>query len=572
MATEAKADKRREISRSEWLWVLAWSAVILLLTSLPYLYGALLSTPQSQFGGFVIGVEDGNSYLAKMRLGATDGWRFHLFYTSEAHAGAYLFLFHLLLGKIARLSRLSFVLVYHLARIICGFFLLATVYRFAAFFTGLRPVRRLTFWLVGIGSGLGWLVVLLGLSDRWGLPLDFYSPEAFAFHALFGLPHLSLAEAFLLWAILLLLTAWERQQLRYALLAGLALLVMTVMAAFYIVVAAAMIGIGWLLRQSRIGPKMSHWRTELGLATLAIAIATPVPLYNAYVFTTNPVFQVWGEQNRILSPPPLYYLLSFGPLALLAMLGVWAEWRRGSIRSLVLIGWCAVTPLLVYMPFNLQRRLALGVQVPLSVLAALGMWQLCARKSRSRDTYASEEGQKLKAGGALRQWQVASVGLVVLLSLSNLLIVTGAGLEVSRQSQPIFHSGAEIGAADWLGAHATSEQVVLAAYQTGNYLPTRMPARVFAGHGPETVHSEAKRALLRQFFGAEEEGPRSSARGRDAEDFRRRLLQDYGVTYVFYGPAERALGDFRPDNAPYLRQVYDNGTVQIYQVLPEDAS
>ena len=567
MATEAKAYSKQGVSRSEWLWVLAWSAVILLLTSLPYLYGALLSTPQSQFGGFVIGVEDGNSYLAKMRLGATDGWRFHLFYTSESHTGAYLFLFHLLLGKFARLSRLSFVLVYHLARIICGFFLLVTVYRFAAFFTDLRPVRRLTFWLVGIGSGLGWLVTLLGLSDRLGLPLDFYSPEAFAFHALFGLPHLSLAEAFLLWGILLLLAAWEQQQPRYALVAGLALLGMTVIAAFYIVVAAAVIGIAWLLRQSRIGPKMSRWRTELGLATLAIAIATPVPLYNAYVFTTNPVFKIWGEQNRILSPPPVHYLLAFGPLALLAILGGRAEWRRGSIHSLVLTGWCAVTPMLVYIPFNLQRRLTLGVQVPLSILAALGMWQLCFQSSRRGDGDTYERGNELEAGNALRRWQVASVGLVTLLSLSNLLILAGAGLEVSRQSAPIFHSGAEIGAADWLGAHATSDQVVLAAYQTGNYLPTRMSARVFAGHGPETVHSEAKRALLDQFFGAEVEGPRDYYRGQDAKDFRRQLLQDYGVTCVFYGPAERALGDFVPADVPYLQLVYNNGTVQIYQVL-----
>ena len=183
------------ISHQEWVWVAAWSAVILLVTSLPYLYGAWLSTPQNQFGGFVLGVEDGNSYLAKMRLGATGSWQFHLFYTSEPHPGAYLFLFHLLLGKLARLSGLPLILVYHLARLGCGALLLATVYCFAAFFTRLRPVRRLTFWLVALGSGLGWLVLLSGFLPQLGLPLDFYSPEAFAFLMLFSLPHLSLALA-----------------------------------------------------------------------------------------------------------------------------------------------------------------------------------------------------------------------------------------------------------------------------------------------------------------------------------------------------------------------------------------
>jgi hypothetical protein len=133
MAAQAIEPRSGGISRSEWLQVLSWSAVILLVTSLPYLYGALISTPGAQFGGLVIGVEDGNSYLAKMRLGATDGWQFYLFYTSEPHQGAYLFLFHLALGKIVRLSGLPLILVYHLARIVCGLFLLASIYRFAAF-------------------------------------------------------------------------------------------------------------------------------------------------------------------------------------------------------------------------------------------------------------------------------------------------------------------------------------------------------------------------------------------------------------------------------------------------------
>ena len=63
------------IQRREWLWAVAWAAIILTITSLPYLYGAAISTPTNQFGGFVIGVEDGNSYLAKMRLGASGAWQ-----------------------------------------------------------------------------------------------------------------------------------------------------------------------------------------------------------------------------------------------------------------------------------------------------------------------------------------------------------------------------------------------------------------------------------------------------------------------------------------------------------------
>jgi hypothetical protein len=443
---------------------------------------------------------------------------------------------------------------------VCGFFLLASVYRFSTFFTDLRPVRQLTLWMVAIGSGLGWLVALLGLMDRLGLPLDFYSPDAFIFHALFALPHLLLAEGLLLWAILLVLVAWESYKVRYALLGGLALLAMTIIAAFYIVIAAAVIGIGWLLRWWRMRQGPSRPWTEAGLAILAFTISAPVLLYNVYVFSTNPAFRVWAEQNRILSPSPVHYILAFGPLVLLAIVGVLTEWRLGlgrntwGKRRTLLIGWCLVVPLLVYIPFNLQRRLTLGVQVPLSILAALGLWRLSVSR-RSEKSKAPDEEREPVTRDAVRRWRIVSVSLVALMSLSNLMILFGAGVEVSRQLPPIFHSGAEVDAADWLGARATADQVVLAAYETGNYLPTRTSARVFAGHGSETLHSEAKYEMLRQFF----------ADGDDV--FRYQLLLDYGVSYILYGPAERALGDFSPPDVPYLQQVYDNGTVQIFEVV-----
>jgi hypothetical protein len=543
MAAMANTLDKGKVSYAEWLWVGVWAVALMALTSLPYLLGASLSTPDNQFGGFVIGVEDGNSYLAKMRQGAVDGWQFHLPYTSEPHDGVYLFLFHLLLGKLAGLSGLPLAMVYHLARVVCGIVLLITVYRFAAFFTDLRPVRRLTFWLVGLGSGLGWLAVLLGLTGRLGMPLDFYSPEAFAFHVLFGLPHLAIAETLLLWAILLLLVAWERQWPSYALLAGLALLGMAIIAAFYLVIVAAVLVAAWLLRRWRAGQGPGHPWTEVGLAVLSLAMAAPVLFYNVYLYLTNSIIRMWAGQNRILSPSPVHYLLAFGPLTLLGVIAGYEEWRRGSIRSRLLIGWCLVVPLLVYIPFGLQRRLTLGVQLPLSILGALGLWRLSG------------------AENALRRWRVLSAGLVALLSVSNLLILTGAALEVSYQSPPIFHSGKEVSAADWLGAQTTPDQVVLAAYEAGNYLPTRMSARVFAGHGPETMYSDTKRAMLRQFFAND------TGNSEAANDRRCRLLQDYGVTYVFYGPAERALGSFSPADASYLQKVYDNGEIQIYRVV-----
>jgi uncharacterized membrane protein len=113
---------------------------------------------------------------------------------------------------------------------------------------------------------------------------------------------------------------------------------------------------------------------------------------------------------------------------------------------------------------------------------------------------------------------------------------------------------------DWLAAHAPPDSVVMAAYDTGNLLPTRALVRSFVGHGPQSVNADAKQSQVRAFYGdAMTDGERVA------------LLEAYRVAYVFYGPAERALGAFSPTSLPELRQVYANDVAQIYQVTGEDA-
>ncbi|NIV33482.1 MAG: hypothetical protein GWN58_29745, partial [Anaerolineae bacterium] len=66
----------------------------------------------------------GESYYAKMQQGARGDWLFHLAFTSEPHEGAFIFTFYLALGHLAAALGLPIPLVYHLARICAGLFLL----------------------------------------------------------------------------------------------------------------------------------------------------------------------------------------------------------------------------------------------------------------------------------------------------------------------------------------------------------------------------------------------------------------------------------------------------------------
>jgi len=562
----ADADSQFSICSShEYRFVLVFSIIALTTASVPYIVGAALATENRLFGGFVYGVEDCYSYLAKMRQGAEGTWLFHIAYTPEPHPGTFFFPFHLLLGKAAALLpggdlTARMVWVYHGARVIFGLGLLLTVYRFLALFTRRVAVRRLAWLMVTFGGGLGWLSVALGQSNWLGsMPLDFILPEGFTFLVLYALPHIALARTLLLWGILFLLRAWgvgpkpevqgpnhasrithrvlrithyASRTMHRAAMAGVCWLAMGLIVPFYVAVAWAVAWAAWValvLRRRRV-----MWQEAL-VTTVAALISAPVVAYSAWVFTTDPVYATWAAQNRILSPHPLHYLAAYGVPLVLAAFAVRDAWRDEGPAWLAL-AWVAVVPLLVYLPFNLQRRLVEGVQVPLSLLTAWGV--LSISKSRTQSP------------------KPVLVGVVlVVLSLTNVLLVAGNCLALRGQPSPIYRETGEVAALDWLNGRVEPGDVVLAAYETGNYLPARVGARAFVGHGPESVHADEKKALVARFFDATTD-----------DAWRRQLLAQYGVDYVFSGPAERALGDFDAGRAMYLRRVYDTDRYVVFGV------
>jgi hypothetical protein len=535
---------------------LAWAAVVMALTSAPYLLGAGLSSDARVFGGFVLGVEDGYSYLAKMGEGARGAWLFHIVYTSEPHDGGLFFLFHMLLGKLAALAvslghwplTETMVVMYHIARVAFGGLLLLTVYRFVALFTASRAIRRLAFLIVAFSSGFGWLLMLLSLPDWLGSsPIDVLLPEGFTFLVLYGLPHIAAGRTLLLAGLMLLWNPAQAPNLRGAVLAGLCWLGMGLIVPFYVAVAWAVAGAAWLavtLRRRRI---VWHETIELAVACL---VASPVVIYSLVVFAVNPVMKQWSAQNLILSPHPLHYVMGYALVGSLAVLGAMYVLRRRDEMQWRLVAWAVIVPPLLYLPFNLQRRLIEGWQVPLATLAALGLVRFVLPAwSRAHLARWLVHFPRYSVRG-LNRWAITLV--IVATVPTNVLLMVSGSLAVTARAAPIFRDGAEVKALDWLAARATYDDVILSSYEAGNYIPARVGARVFVGLGTETARIEDKRAMMKRFFDSS-----------TSDDWRAQFLHDYNITYVFATPAEQ----FAPGSTRSLASIYHVEGYTIYQVV-----
>jgi len=274
--------------------------------------------------------------------------------------------------------------------------------------------------------------------------------------------------------------------------------------------------------------------------SIAAGVTLPLFAWVAWAFR-QPAFALWSGQNQLPSPPPILYFLAYTPLAILAMSGIRWAWKRAGWkddRYLLLIAWVAMVPILVYLPINVQRRMAEGVIVPLAILAAAALWD------RRR-----------------RRFTLIIAGICSGMALAFLLFTFAASL---TPGAPQYRSGTEIAAFNWLNAHAAPGAVVLAAQNTSNALPAYTHVRTVVGHGPETLDWAGKTAQLRAYFG-----------GAMTDDARRRFLEGEclsaaptlcadPVDYLVFGDAERLLypdGVWRADWV----EIYRMDGIIIYQ-------
>lgn len=511
------------MSRAERKWVLWFALAVITFTSLPYLL-ALYIEPQG-FTGFLIGVEDGNSYIAKMLRGAAGDWLFRSPYSTMPQTGALLYLPYLLIGKMLGLhaGHLVYVLAFHAFRLFSIAALCVAAYAFISHFVADTNLRRWGLAVAVLGGGLGWLPLLFGQAELLGsIPLDFYSPETFGYLAVFGLPHLALARALLLLGLLWVSAARQPGWKLTALWLAMAL-VHLLTAALGLALLALHCAALWLRR-------VPGWQTQMRASLWAAAGAAAPLAYNAWAYLNDTYLRAWAAQNQILAPHPLHYVLAYGWLLPLAYWG-WRRLEASAVLKNLSATWLLALPLLLYAPIGLQRRFAEGVWVLLVALALRGLEGLPAPRRRR------------------------SLLLFMLAAPSTLLLWLGAMQTALNPATPAFRPADEV---TWFETlRQQQDAIVLAAYDTGNALPAWAPVRVLIGHGPETVGLSELEQDVFVFYS-----------GDTLDEQRKAILQAHEVDFVAWGPAERLHSGTLPLTAEFLRPYSVIGVYDFFRSAP----
>lgn len=536
-------DLIKSISRREWLTVALVCAILIIVTTTPYVYGWATTPEGMRYTGIhYLTAGDTNVYIGMIRAVQENEQVMVNLYTSEPQKVVYINALWYGVGLMARMVTLDPLIAFHLARILLGSVFVFLLYAILALFFSTLRRRMVALCVTIFSSGLGAFFAPI-LYDKFNpiqLPVDTWMPEVIPFLTLYHTPHLIASLTLILVCIFLMHFAFVSSRWKYVFAAGVCLSLLTWFHPFNTPTVLGVTGVYLLvltLKQKKI-----IWR-QVWQFIFLIACSLPPIAYLLTLDRLDPTIAAWRAQNDLPSPSPFMYLIGFAsvlPFALVAWL------RRPVVQDMrwtLLTIWVLVSAVLIYSPVNFQRRMAEGMYIPLAILAVYGMCYLI-------DLW------KRHAGGFIKQ-SVLIMFAVIFFPMTNFQI---AGQDIysyqTKKTLPYYLTAGEVESLTWLREHTPPETVIMSSKYFGNFIPAYTLRYVYIGHGPQTLDLWRKLDEMVAFYS-----------GDWSPSVQKDFLHRNGIDYVVVGQMERELGATGFEQKDFLETVSANDDMQVYRVL-----
>lgn len=531
-------------------------AFVLVITSIPYLFAYLSTPPGKTYMGIMLDVPDHAQYFSWMRelthanLAANK-------MTPEANRPLFFNLLWWGMGRLGRLFGLGFAEMFQVLRVVSTVVFLILAYRLCRLFLKEEFHRRTAFLLITFTSGLGWAWVVVKYLNGGDLlyPLDVYVAESNTFLGMLGYPHF-IAALWYIFVFELVLRGQGSGQLRYAVGAGLFAQFLGWQHAYDLVSIYGVLFAYAVLLTLR-DRRLPRYLIISGLIIGSLSVWPAV--YSVVLTSFDPI---WKEVLRqfanagVYTPNLLHLPILLGAGFLLALYTVLREnpfrLKGLSDGELFLRGWFWVSFLLVYLPVDYQIHLLNGWQVPFSILATIGLFRYVV-PWLERQLAKRPRGFSLSAEGVRR---LSAAGLIVLVLPTNLYLWTWRFIDLNRHTYPYYLYNEELAALQWLEQNVRPADVVFSSLTIGQYVPALTGAHAFLAHWAQTVNFYTRSQQVERFF-----------RGELSPEEQKGVFESASVDYVFWGPAEREVGQ-APPGGEGVSPVYENPLVTIFKVRP----
>lgn len=428
-------------------FVTRFAIALVLISLLPAIVGLSSGRP---YLGVQTNTDDHMVYASWMHQAAEGRFLFENRFTTDAQPGLTFHLYFLVLGWISKF--LGFALTSTLSR--AGFSLLFFWLLGKIFVRSEVSIyaSKLAIALIGAGGGLGFLVwhtfgqAIVKPSPLAGpmlsrLPTDVWQTEGFVFPSMLGNGLFMASLCLILGVFGVVLSARTSKK---AVWVGALCLGVLMNIHSYDVLLLTLVLLGFLVTTIRSGSFTSQW---CGRTLLMGVGALPAAAWFVHVLRNDPVFQ-YRAATPTYSPNFRQYLFGYLPGLVLGLVGLWRTNRVGVLAfagvlvagffaaashlqdgywlgpaafvGLALAGlaicWflagdCQLTNLFAawmvmglvapYFPGLFQRKLAMGLAIPIAALAAIGIARLIESRNRSSRNMATILGCLVMGGSSL---------------------------------------------------------------------------------------------------------------------------------------------------------------------------
>lgn len=510
--------------KKEYLIAAGLAFFVLLIANLPFAVPYLIKNDDLIFlGRHAINSEDTYTYVSSIEQARQGRILFENQYTSEPQEPSLLRPSYILIGNTAKILNISSLTGYHLFRIIFSILFCIVLYKFLFLFLDSSGKRLTAFSIMLTSSGLGF-----ALSQWFPSSIDLWIPEAITFLSLTEAPHFVLSLTLLLSGFYFFLKYLKVKDANILIFTFFAFFLLSFEHPFDLAVAVPVLILTALWNRISL-PK-----------SLGLGVASGIGLiYQVFETYRNPIMKAWQAQNLLYSPGPSSYFFGFGLILVLGIIGLEIFLKEQKPERKLILVWITVTALLLYSPVSFQRRFVEGVQIPLGIAAAFGIYKILERYK--------ESSRKILLPLA-----------IVILSLSSIFAVYSdfkAFATDSKDSPYYYVKPQNLTGILWLGQKTSFGDVILSNRFFGNLIPGLIGRKVYLGHQIQTIDFAGKIQKTNSFL-LEKDDKKAQA-----------FLRENRITYIFLGAGDSILQyGFRPDEKKYLTRVYENDGVSIYKV------
>jgi len=488
---------------------------------------------------------DYNFYLSRIRQGREGAWTVHEKYTSEPHAGSYIQIMYLLMGKVSTWVGVPWPRsgdTYHAARIVLAATLLfVTAYVCKSAIKGV--LWQVLAFLFAVMAGSWPHLVWHANEWRTGGAMPWWTIMD-AMQRITFVPHMLAGQALILF-LLMAMTSVDtmRRPGNWIFLGMLAFFLGVVFPPGLLFVFAVM---GVYAGIRGIGG-IRELRDIWGGAIIGL-ISAPSLLYLSLALRVYP----WKRlvDFSVLHPQPFNlweYIVAVGPLFPVGVLGalwvLWGKEKKLNIFVAWVIAWVACIIAFQYIPGESPLRFTeMMPQVPLAILSIFFL-----KKLRKPGIIIAVILVAVNLFQLYSSWRWQKEFIDQKISATQPLVPTGSTVMYPLKDM--------IGTMLFIQDNTSRNTVILSEMTAGNYLPVYSGNTVYIGHAG-TVATEQKEQLVRAFFS----GMMSQEKAKD-------FLAANNLHYIFFGPQEAEDGGVADlaKTYPFLTQIHHQGLFRVYR-------